>query len=135
MAACLGNRGAEAHRQRRLWGGGESPGRNASERSCGLETLSPEAEPPGTGRRQQGLSQIDWRDKNLRRGGTDGMVTRMCQATGEALLAPPRNRRKLGRSYNRQHREVGRRREGGGWVCSSDDAGQCPRSEGTLLCI
>jgi hypothetical protein len=33
---------------------------------------------------------------------------------------------------NRRNREVGRRREGGGWVCSSDEAEQCPRSEGAL---
>jgi hypothetical protein len=32
MAAWLGNRDAEAHRQRRRKDGGESPGRNASER-------------------------------------------------------------------------------------------------------
>jgi hypothetical protein len=29
----------------------------------------------------------------LRRGGSDGTMTRTCQATGEALLAPARNRR------------------------------------------
>jgi hypothetical protein len=34
-------------------------------------------------------------------------VARIGQATGEALLAPSRNWRKLGRPYNRQHREVG----------------------------
>jgi hypothetical protein len=68
MAACLGNWDAEAHRQHRPWGGGELPGRNESERRCGLEILSPEAEPPRRGRRQQGLSQVDWRGKHLRRG-------------------------------------------------------------------
>ena len=36
---------------------------------------------------------------------------------------PDRKRRKLGRPYNRQHREVGRRREGDGWARSSGEAG------------
>jgi len=35
-------------------------------------------------------------------------------ATGEARLVPSRNRRKLGRSYNRLNREIDRRRAGGG---------------------
>src|SRR3954464_3155788 len=35
-----------------------------------------------------------------------------------------------GRTYNRRNREVGRRREGGGG--SSDEAEQCPWSEGAL---
>jgi hypothetical protein len=30
---------------------------------------------------------------SLRRGGSDGTMTRICRATGEALLAPTRNRR------------------------------------------
>ena len=30
----------------------------------------------------------------------DGMVTRTCQATGEALLVPPRNSAEQGRPYN-----------------------------------
>jgi len=49
--------------------------------------------------------------------------------------SPPRPGAKSseqGRPYNRRNREVGRRREGGGWVCSSDEAEQCPRSEGAL---
>jgi hypothetical protein len=50
------------------------------------------------------------------------MVMRMCLATGEARLVPSRNRRKLGRSYNRLNREVDRRRAGGGRVSSSEEA-------------
>src|SRR5215472_8757375 len=49
--------------------------------------------------------------------------------------SPPRPGAKSseqGRSYNRRNREVGRRREGGGWVGSSDEAEQCSWSEGTL---
>jgi hypothetical protein len=52
--------------------------------------------------------------------------------------SPPRPSAKSleqGRPYNRRHREVGRRREGGGWVRISDEAGQCRRSEGTLLFV
>ncbi|MGC2016429.1 MAG: hypothetical protein WA657_11400, partial [Candidatus Acidiferrales bacterium] len=40
--------------------------------------------------------------------------------------SPPRPSAKSleqGRSYNRRIREVGRRREGGGWVRSSEEAG------------
>jgi hypothetical protein len=36
-----------------------------------------------------------------------------CLTTGETRLVPPRNRRKLGRSYNRLNWEVDRRRAGG----------------------
>ena len=50
------------------------------------------------------------------------MVMRMCLTTGETRLAPPRNRRKLGKSYNRLNREVDRRRAGGGGVCKSEEA-------------
>src|SRR5262249_10225195 len=49
--------------------------------------------------------------------------------------SPPRPDEKSpeqGRPYNRRHREVGRRREGGGWVRSSDEAEQRPWSEGAL---
>src|ERR1035438_2363357 len=49
--------------------------------------------------------------------------------------SPPRPGAKSseqGRPYNRRNREVGQRREGGGWVRSSDEAEQCPRSEGAL---
>ena len=52
--------------------------------------------------------------------------------------SPPRPSEKSveqGRSYNRLNREVGRRREGGGRVRSSDEAEQCPWSEGALLFV
>ena len=58
----------------------------------------------------------------LRRGGSDSTVTRTCRATGEALLVPSEKSPEQGRSYNRLNREVDRRREGGGWVRSSDEA-------------
>src|SRR6267378_3500574 len=54
--------------------------------------------------------------------------------------SPPRPGAKSseqGRPYNRRNREVGRRREGGGWVRSSDEAEYDPRrfyaSAGFLL--
>ena len=48
-------------------------------------------------------------------------MTRMRQATGEALLAPWRNQRSR-EPYNRRNREVGDRREGDGRVRSSGEA-------------
>ena len=50
------------------------------------------------------------------------MVMRMCLTTGETRLVPLGNQRKLGRSYNRLNREIGRRRAGGGGVCMSEEA-------------
>src|ERR1700678_3330858 len=49
--------------------------------------------------------------------------------------SPPRPGEKSpeqGRPYNRRNREVGRRREGGGWVRSSNEAAKCPWSQGAL---
>src|SRR6516162_11553778 len=54
--------------------------------------LAPEAEPPSVGRRPHGSSQADWSDETFRRGIRDSTVTRAGQATGEAVLVPPRNR-------------------------------------------
>ena len=53
---------------------------------------------------------------------------------------PPRPSEKSleqGRPYNRRNREVGRRREGGGWARSSDEAEQCLRAKGPchLRCL
>src|SRR5262245_3299773 len=72
----------------------ESPGRNESERTGSPDNLRhPEAEQLLALRRPQAPSQSGWRDGALRRGGSDSTVTRTRRATGEALLAPPRNRR------------------------------------------
>jgi hypothetical protein len=50
------------------------------------------------GRRQHGMAQTDRGDASLRRGGRDSTVARTCRATGEAVLAPSRNRwSKVGR--------------------------------------
>jgi hypothetical protein len=44
------------------------------------------------GRRLHDISQTDRRDRSLRRGSRGSTVTRTCQATGETVLVPPRNR-------------------------------------------
>lgn len=69
--------------------------------------------------------------RKFRRGDSDSMVARVRSATGEALLVPRRNPRRT-KSYNRQHREMDGRREGVGWVHSSDEQAQPPGSEGAL---
>ena len=70
----------------------ESPGRNASEPRGGLDKINPKAEPSLVGRRQHEMAQTDRGVIALRRGGRGSTVTRACQATGEAVLVPPRNR-------------------------------------------
>ena len=70
----------------------ESPGRNASEPTGGLDTNNPKAEPFRSGRRQHGISQTDRRGMPLRRGGRDSTVARTCRATGETVLVPSSNR-------------------------------------------
>ena len=66
----------------------ESPGRNGSEPTGGLDTNTPKVEPFGSGRRQHGISQTDRRGMPLRRGGRDSTVARTCRATGETVFAP-----------------------------------------------
>src|SRR6516164_9154905 len=111
----------EASRHHHPGDGCKLPGRNASER----EVASKVSRSGGRARNREGEgSTAPHRPIDVAScsGGvvSDGMATRTQRATGEALLVPLRKRRKLGRPYNRQHREVGRRREGGGWVRSSD---------------
>ena len=48
-----------------------------------------------------GVAALTDAASSLRRGCSGSTVTRTRRATGEALLAPSRNRRKLGSSYNR----------------------------------
>jgi hypothetical protein len=71
----------------------ESPGRNASEPTGGLDKkIDPEAESSAYGRRRHGMTWADRDVMTLRRGGRDSTVTRACRATGETVLAPARNR-------------------------------------------
>ena len=53
----------------------ELPGRNESKPTGGLEKkIDPEAELPGSGRRQHGMARADRCDMTLRRGGRDSTV-------------------------------------------------------------
>jgi hypothetical protein len=101
----------------------ESPGRNDSERECGLENewiRGPSPQPRGEG--SMGGRNLSDTAASPRRGG-------MRQHGDKDMLShwrsPPRPTEKSaeqGRSYNRLNREIDRRREGGGRVCSSDEA-------------
>jgi hypothetical protein len=84
------------------------------------------------------------RPRHLREGGESPGRSAREHSSGPESEAPRRPRNpprpvaksaEPGRSYNRQHREVGRRREGGGGVCRSGEAGQYPWSQGTLLLV
>lgn len=55
---------------------------------------NPKVESLGPARRQHGRWQTDQSLRSLRQGGRNSTVTRACQATGAAHLAPPRNRRR-----------------------------------------
>src|ERR1051326_6474550 len=104
--------------------GASCSGRNDSEREVAPKVSSP----GGRARNREGEGCTTRRkpiDAAGRAGGvvSDGTTARTHRATGEALLVPPRKRRKLGRPYNRQHREGGRRREGDGGARSSEEAG------------
>jgi len=99
----------------------EPPGRNASEPIWPRKDCSPKAEPSLHGRRQHGASQ------GLKRRNTSaGLVgTARWQGHAKQLEKPSSSRREIGgagKPYNRQHREIGGRREGFGWVCSSEEA-------------
>src|ERR1039458_7974726 len=98
----------------------ESSGRNASEGKVASKCLAPGAEPSGDGRRQHGAAQTDRSDAALWRGGSHSTTTRMHRATGEALLVPFGNGWSR-KPYNRRHREIGGRREGGGRAGRSEE--------------
>ena len=77
-----------------LGGDHESPGRNDSERGCGLENewlRVPSPQPKGEG--SMGCRNLTDTASPPRRGGSDSTVTRTRRATGEALLVPGRNHR------------------------------------------
>ena len=104
--------------------GASCSGRNESEREVAPKMSSPggracNREGKGSTVRRRPIEAAD------RSGGvvSDGTAARTHRATGETLLVPLRKRRKLGRPYNRQHREIGGRREGGGWARSSVETG------------
>ena len=89
-----GNQDPEAYRQGLPWGDHESPGRNDSERGCGLESewlRGPSPQPKGEG--SMGCRNLTDTAPPPRRGGSDSTAARTCGATGEALLVPGRNHR------------------------------------------
>jgi hypothetical protein len=73
----------------------ESSGHNVSERKGSPDTAKPRR-PSVCGTCEGSRVRRSLADAagSLRRGGSDGTVTRTLQATGETLLAPPRKRRK-----------------------------------------
>src|SRR5260370_42647905 len=92
----------------------ELPGRNAIEPVWPRKYCRPKAEPSLLGRRQHGASQRTDAAKHFGGGGGDSTGTRSCQANGETLLAPSRNRRSR---ENLKPATPGRRRAAGGvWV-------------------
>ena len=113
----------------------KSPGRNGSKPTGGLEIQRSE------GRAPVFRAKAEWRTPQL----TDAMIhfggvvgTARWQGHAKQLEKPSSSRREIGgagKPYNREHREVGGRREGGGWVCSSDEAEQCPWSQEALLFV
>jgi hypothetical protein len=111
----------------------EPPSRNASEHIGSLEILI------SGGRAPAPLVKAVWVVKDgrygypLRRGCSDSRVARVCFATGEALPAPGRNPRRMEGPITGNTGKWTGRREGGGWVRSSNEGGQCLWSEGTLL--
>ena len=87
------------------------------------EEQGPMAEPKEAGRRQDGVTHLA--DASGHIGGVTPAARRQRTryATGEARLVPERKPLEGALSYNRRTREIDRRRAGGGWVRSSDDAG------------
>src|SRR5216684_3641005 len=94
--------------------------------------VSPRAEPSTGGRRPHEQPKTDRYGCSPRRGGSDSTVTKDMLSNWRSPPRPGAKSSEQGRPYNRRNREVGQRREGGGWVGSSDEAEQCPRSEGAL---
>ena len=87
-----GNRFSEAYRQGLPWGDCESSGRNVSERTGGLDKLFRRPSPQPGGEGSMGGRKLIETAGPLRRGASGSTMTRTGRATGEALLAPARNR-------------------------------------------
>ena len=99
----------------------ESLGRNENERNSSLEKARPE------GRALHRRAKAAWGAEIWLRHFTSAGGKRQHgdEDTLSNWRSPPRPGAKSpeqGRSYNRLNREIGRRREGGGWVRSSDEA-------------
>src|ERR1019366_7654459 len=97
--------------------------------------MNPRAEPAFGGRRQHGVPKSDRRGILTLAGWKRQHGDKDMPSNWRSPPRPGEKSPEQGRSYNRLNREIGRRREGGGWVCISDEAEQCPRSEGALLFV
>ena len=107
------------------------PGRNESERRGSLVRWNSGSRALKERAKAASSCKIGECTRRFRRGVSDGMAARMHRATGDALPVPWRNPRSR-KSYNRHNREKDGRREGVGWVHSSDEQAQPPASEGAL---
>jgi len=131
-----GNQDSEAHRQGLLMGDHESPGRNESVNAKWPRNhMNPRAEPTNEGRRQHGVPKSDRCGISISAGWKRQHGDKDMPSNWRSLPRPGEKSPEQGRSYNRRNREIDRWREGGGWVRSSDEAEQCPRSEGALLFV
>jgi len=112
----------EAYRQDLPRGGYESPGRNKSERVVASKVSIPE------GRACNRRAKAEWPAEHWpirlftlagwkRQHGDKDMLSNWRNPPRPVEKSPEQ-----GRPYNRRNREVGRRREGGGWVHTSDEA-------------
>jgi hypothetical protein len=109
----------------------KQPGRNGSERSGSLDNCKSGSRALDCQAKAALSGKTGKCARKFRRGDSDSMAARMYRATGEPLPVPWRNLRRA-KSYNRHTREKDGRREGVGWVRSSDEQAQPPASKGTL---
>jgi hypothetical protein len=114
---------AGAHRRNHRKDGSEWPGCNVSERKGSLEKRFRRPSAYFTREGSRDRRSLADATSSLRRGMSDGTARRTRQATGEALLVPPRNRRSWVGRITGFPRESDRRREGGGRARGSDEAG------------
>jgi len=105
-------------------------GRRASQRAVmkmkadvASKMSDPKAEPATVGRRQHGWPKTDRHGHLTSAGWKPRHADKDMLSNWRSPPCPGAKSPEKGRSYNRQHREVDRRREGGGWVRSSDEAG------------
>src|SRR5271165_5606141 len=94
--------------------------------------MAPRAEPATEGRRQHGEPKSDRCGSFTSAGWKRQHGDKDMPSNWRSPPRPGEKSPEQGRPYNRQNREVGRRREGGGWVRSSEEAEECPWSQGAL---
>jgi hypothetical protein len=82
----------------------------------------PRVEPATEGRRQHGMPKSDRRGISISAGWKRQHGGKDMPSNWRSPPRPGEKSPEQGRSYNRHNRESDRRREGGGWVRSSDEA-------------